>query len=286
MQHGRRRSYCDEFFTREEKAKIAVLPVPYDRTSTWTKGADKGPFCLLEAFDSLETYDIETQSDVSSRGIFVAEPAGKEEEPGKMVKEVEKRVSSLLSSGKFVVTVGGEHSVSVGAMKAHDSFYGGISILQLDAHADLRDEYEGTPFSHACVMARAGEHSPCIQVGVRSMSGEEKVKKGGRIFFAHDIAGSKEWFREVCGGLSDKVYVTIDLDVLDPSIMPATGTPQPGGLDWYTVLGLLREVARSREVVGFDIVELCPIEGFRAPEVLAAKLLYKFLGYIYLGHRE
>ncbi len=280
MSLERRNSYSDEFFLGTDEGEINILPVPYDMTSTWTKGADKGPFSILEAFESLETYDSETGQDISKKGIYVADPVKGELSPEEMVKEVEKRVSGSIASGKFTVTIGGDHSVSIGAIKAHVASKD-ISILQLDAHADLRDEYEGSRYNHACVTARAMEEAPCVQVGIRSISEEEKLKNPDNIFFARSIAGKQDWYDDVLEKLSEKVYVTIDLDVFDPSIMPATGTPQPGGLDWYTILGLLKEVASKREVVGFDIVELCPIAGFKAPEVLAAKLLYKLLNYIY-----
>jgi agmatinase len=178
------------------------------------------------------------------------------------------------------VVVGGEHSVSVGAVQAHVDRYPGLSVLQLDAHADLRDEYEGSKYNHACVMARIRELCPIVQVGIRSMDISEKPALAeNRVFFAHAIHGSLTWIDQVVAGLTERVYLTIDLDAFDPSIMPSTGTPEPGGLGWYEVLTLLKTVCRRRTVVGFDVVELCPVETNWAPDFLAAKLIYKILSY-------
>ncbi|MFH1877559.1 MAG: agmatinase [Candidatus Omnitrophota bacterium] len=267
----------------KEACEIAILPVPYDGTSTWIKGADKGPLAVIEASYALEMYDIETDSEVYLRGIHTCQPVITGTCPEEMVKNVDKAVSLLIDSGKFVVTLGGEHSVSAGAVKAHSRRFENFSVLQLDAHSDLRQEYEGTRYNHACIMARVREICPFAQVGIRSMDiGEKAFIDMDRMFFAGDIAGREGWFASAADKLTENVYVTIDLDVFDPSVMPSTGTPEPGGLDWYTVTGFLREVTRRKNVVGFDVVELCPQEGNKAPDFLAAKLIYKFLSYIYL----
>ncbi|MBD3426609.1 MAG: agmatinase [Candidatus Omnitrophica bacterium] len=270
-----------------DRSSIVILPVPYDRTSTWIKGADKGPFALLEASPELELYDIETDHEVYTRGIYTSAPLEVGQmEPERMCRVVENEVSSLLDGGKFVVTLGGEHSVSIGAVRAHASKEEPLSVLSLDAHADLRDEYHSSRFNHACVGARIKELAHLVEVGVRSMSREEKgVLPEGDIFFARDIASSGTWIDEVLSRLSDKVYVTIDLDVFDPALMPSTGTPQPGGLDWYQVTALLAAVSAQKSVTGFDIVELCPSGNNRAPDFLAAKLVYKFLSYVYKRKR-
>jgi agmatinase len=265
-----------------DKAEIVILPVPYDGTSTWQKGADKGPEALIEASRHMELYDIETDSQVYLKGIFTAEPAEVDASPEKMVESVEKAVRFYLEKSKFVVVVGGEHSVSTGSVKAHSDRYKNITVLQLDAHSDLRDGYEGSKYSHACVMARISEMCPIVQVGIRSMDFSEKdALNMSRVFFAENIQDSTDWIQEVLSKLSEKVYITIDLDVFDPSIMPSTGTPEPGGLLWYNVLMLLKAVFDDKEVVGFDIVELCPSEKNKAPDFLAAKLMYKLLSYKY-----
>jgi agmatinase len=263
-------------------SRIVVVPVPYDGTSTWVKGADKGPGAILGASANVELYDIETDSQVYLNGIFTDEAVTEDRSPEAMVDAVRRRVQAHLANNKFTVVVGGEHSVSVGAVQAHAGRYRGLSVLQLDAHSDLRDEYEGSKFNHACVMARIRELCPIVQVGIRSMDISEKPALAeDRVFFAEDIHDSRAWIDQVVGKLTEQVYLTIDLDAFDPSIMPSTGTPEPGGLMWYDVLALLRAVCRRRTVVGFDVVELCPIETNWAPDFLAAKLIYKILSYRY-----
>ena len=261
-------------------SKIYLVPVPYDGTSSWLKGADKGPDALIEASCNMELYDIETDSEVFEHGIYTDEPVDIGPDPETMVTAVKKRVASHLKNDKFTVVLGGEHSVSIGTIQAHAEKFKDLTVLQLDAHTDLRQEYEGTKFGHADVMARACECSKIVQVGIRSMSSEEKeFMNPANTFFTKDIAGQNGWQEKVLEKLGKKVYVTIDLDVFDPSIMPSTGTPEPGGLGWYEVLDLLKRVAHERELVGFDVVELCPNEINKAPDFLAAKLVYKFLNY-------
>ncbi len=272
----------DKKFTDFKSSKIAILPVPYDITSTWVKGADKGPFALIEASSAVELYDLETDSEVYKKGIHTRPLFNAAKDPEGMARGVEEEVSKLIDAGKFTCVLGGEHSVSLGSVKAHCSTYENITVLQLDAHSDLRDEYEGSRYNHACVMARVKEICPVVQVGVRSMCVEEKEKiDPENTFFAKDIAGGEEWISRVLDRLSLNVYVTIDLDVFDPSIMPSTGTPEPGGLTWYPVMRLLRSLSESKNVVAFDVVELCPSESNKAPDFLAAKLVYTFLSYIF-----
>lgn len=267
-----------------ENAEVVIIPVPYDGTSTWLKGADKGPEAIIEASANMELYDIETDSEAYRKGIFTAQPIKPRPSPEDMVEAVRQKVQEHLQKGKFTVVIGGEHSISVGAVKAHVGQHGDMTVLQLDAHSDLRDEYEGSKYSHACVMARIRELCPIVQVGIRSMDSSEKdVLDSSRTFFARDIVESTSWVDEVVAKLSQKVYVTIDLDVFDPSVMPSTGTPEPGGLDWYGVLGLLKAVCDRRDVTGFDVAELCPDSRNKAPDFLAAKLAYKLLSYKFRG---
>ena len=280
-----RPSYADlppEFSSRKA-ARIAVVPVPYDGTSTWRKGADRGPAALIEASRHLELYDIETDGEVYRNGIFTDRPVGGLSTPESMAAAVHRRVSDHLAADRFVVLVGGEHSVTVGSVKAHAEKYPDLSVLQLDAHADLRPEYRGSRLNHACVMARVREICPAVQVGIRSMDASERPRlRCDRTFLAADIADPDSrsgWMRKAIDGLTDRVYLTVDLDVFDPSVMPSTGTPEPGGLSWYTVLRLLRLLTEKKTLVGFDVVELCPPERPGAPEFLAAKLVYKILGY-------
>ncbi len=284
--------YCGQADSR-----VVVVPVPYDRTSTWVKGADKGPDAIIKASANMELYDIETDSQVYLNGIFtdeaiagglrtpnancrVSEPLP----PAEMVEAVRQRVEKHLARNRFIVVVGGEHSVSIGAVQEHARQHPGMSVLQLDAHSDLRDEYQGSRYNHACVMARIRELCPIVQVGIRSMDASERsAVDADRVFFAQGICDGTGWIDEAIAGLTEHVYITIDLDVFDPSIMPCTGTPEPGGLLWYDVLALVKTVCRRRNVVGFDVVELCPVESNWAPAFLAAKLIYKILSYKFGG---
>jgi len=271
-------------YTHPHTAAVTILPVPYDGTSTWIKGADKGPQAILDASYNLEFYDIETDSEVFRKGIAVDPAVDGLDSPERMTEAVQGRVAGILERGKFPVVLGGEHSVSIGAIEAATKHFDNLTILQLDAHTDLRDSYEGSTHNHACVMARAKELAPIVQVGIRSMDICEKPNLDtDRVFFARTICNRKPdtWVPEVVELLTENVYLTIDLDVFDPSIMPATGTPEPGGLGWYEVTELIRAVCTRRNLVGFDLVELCPRENLWGSDFLAAKLLYKTLTYKY-----
>jgi agmatinase len=269
------RSYRDP-----QHSLIVMVPVPFDATSTWIKGADRGPEAILEASANMELYDIETGSQVYEKGIFTDDPVETGTDPAAMVESVHHRVHHWLEQDKFVVTIGGEHSISLGPVLAHHRKYPDLSVLQLDAHTDLRPEYEGSPFNHACVMSRIREVCPITQVGIRSMDiSEKEFMDPGRVFFQEGIVESNDWIDRVIATLNDNVYLTVDLDVLDPSIMPSTGTPEPGGMEWYPLLNLLRRVSEEKRILGFDVVELCPSEHHRAPDFLAAKLIYKILSY-------
>jgi len=273
-----------EEYSALEHARVVVVPVPYDRTSTWTKGAGKGPKAIIEASAHMELYDIETDSEVYRKGIFTAEAVDGKLPPEDMVETVREEVQRYIENDKFAVVVGGEHSVSIGSVRAHIANDANITVMQLDAHCDLRDEYEGSKYNHACVMARIMELCPIVQVGIRSMDSSEKdLIDMEKVFFAKDIYGNKDWIKTVVSRLSDKVYITIDLDVFDPSIMSTTGTPEPGGLLWYDVLALLKAVSDNKDIVGFDVVELCPDERNKSPDILAAKLIYKLLSYKFKG---
>jgi agmatinase len=263
-----------------EKAKIVILPVPYDGTSTWIKGADKGPEAILEASANMELYDIETDSEIYKKGIYTAKPVKEEKSPEKMTVEVYEKALKYVTDKKFLVTLGGEHSVSVGAIQAYSEVYENLTVLQLDAHSDMRPEYEGSRYNHACAMSRAVECCPVVHVGIRSMDVEEKKYiHPDRIFYAEKRLSDPKWMEKVVNLLSENVYITIDLDVFDPSIMPSTGTPEPGGLFWYEVLNLMRMVNNNCNIVGFDVVELCPNKIDKAPDFLASKLIYKILSY-------
>ena len=261
-------------------SKVVILPVPYDGTSTWGKGADKGPEAILEASVNMELYDIETASEVYKKNIFTAKPVIEKGAPEKMVKKVESVANEFLKQNKFIVTLGGEHSVTSGVVSAYAKKFKNLSVLQLDAHSDLRPEYHGSKYNHACVMSRVHELCPIVQVGIRSMDIIEKpfIDKT-KVFFAENIYNKIDWMDKVISKLTDQVYVTIDLDVFDPSILSSTGTPEPGGLGWYQVLEFLKKVIKKKNVVGFDIVELAPNKNEKSSDFLAAKLIYKLLSY-------
>ena len=274
-------------FCRYETASIAILPVPYDGTSTWMKGASQGPEALIQASAHMELYDIETDSEVFRRGIVTMEPVHCPDDPGQMVFAVYERTGSLVEDKKFIVGVGGEHSVSVGLVRAMAERFPDLSVLQLDAHSDTRDAYEGSPYNHACVMSRIGELCPYVQAGIRSMDASEvKRLKPGRTFFAHEIIKGSNVVSKLMKALTRDVYITIDLDIFDPSVMPSTGTPEPGGLDWYHLFGLLEPVIMAKNVVGIDVTELLPNPVNRAPDFLAAKLIYRILSMIFTQREE
>ncbi|MCL7972053.1 MAG: agmatinase, partial [marine benthic group bacterium] len=247
------------------------------------KGADTGPAALLEASTALELYDVETGTEPWRAGIRTLPAVECPAEPEAMSERVRETVAGVLDAGELPVVLGGEHSVTIGAVAAAADRYSDLTVLQIDAHADTREEYGGSAYNHACVMARARERCPIIQVGIRSVEAEELPGLNpDRVFWAHEIvpAASDTWMDEVVSLLTSVVYVTIDLDAFDPSLLPATGTPEPGGLGWYPVNRLLRRVARASRVVGFDVVELLPREGHHASAFTAAKLVYRFLAEI------
>jgi agmatinase len=270
----------DEVVYGYEESSIIIIPVPYDETSTWMRGADKGPEAVLEASVNLEFYDIETASEAHLQGIHTIEPLLEKSTPGNLVKAVHDRISSLLDDGKFPVMIGGNHTVPIGSFRAFSERYENLSILQLDAHADLRQEYEGSEYNHACAMARAREVASIVQVGIRSMSaGELPFVERDRMFYSYELFYDKSLYSAAIEKLTENVYITIDLDVFDPSIMPSTGTPEPGGPEYFELMHFLRDVIRNRNVVGFDVVELCPSLSNKAPDFLAAKIIYQLLSY-------
>lgn len=269
-----------------EAAAAVIIPVPYDLTTSYVPGTRFGPHALIEASAHMELFDDELECEPAAVGIHtMAELEPETAGPEHMIASVEGVVARVLAAGQLPVLIGGEHSISLGALRAVRQSHPQCCVLQLDAHADLRDSYQGSPFNHACVGRRMHELCPLTQVGVRSLSlPEHHFREGSDIttFFARDIVGhSEEWIARCVDTLAPEVYLTIDLDVLDPSIMPAVGTPEPGGLGWFESLELLHAVCRSRNVIGFDIVELCPQPGNPAPDFTAAKLCYKLLGYVF-----
>lgn len=265
--------------TDYEKARVLVLPVPFGLSTSWQSGTDQGPRAIIEASGYLELYDIETSYEVHAGGIHT-DASVEADSPEALNEALQARVTEHLEAGKFVVTLGGEHTVAYGAAAAHIARFDDLSILHFDAHSDRRDEFEGSRFSHACTLRRISElNDDIVSVGIRSLDRSElEYLDQAKTFFAEDIFHSMEWVEKLVGWLAPNVYLTFDLDVFDPAFMPSTGTPEPGGLDWYQVLGALKPVFAQRNVVGFDVVELMPTAN-KAPDFLAAKLVYKLLSY-------
>tara|TARA_R110002051_G_scaffold70772_1_gene127527 strand:- start:85257 stop:86195 length:939 start_codon:yes stop_codon:yes gene_type:complete len=271
-------------FAQLEKSKIILIPVPYDGTSTWGKGADKGPEAFLEASENMELYDIETDSEVYKQGIHLTEPITENSSPEAMVNEVHNITKDFIKRNKFVTLFGGEHSISIGSIRAFNECFDNLTVLQIDAHADLRESYEGTKYNHACAVYEANQTTNLVQVGIRSMDVIEKtLMDDEKTFYAHDMVNDEYWTDKVIEAMTDNVFITLDLDALDPSIMPSTGTPEPGGLLWYETLDFLKQVFEDKNVVGFDIVELCPNKNDKSSNFLAAKLYYKMLSYKFAG---
>ena len=271
-------------FAQLEKSKIILIPVPYDGTSTWGKGADKGPEAFLEASENMELYDIETDSEVYKQGIHLTDPITENSSPEAMVNEVHAVTKDFIKRNKFVTLFGGEHSISIGSIRAFNECFDNLTVLQIDAHADLRESYEGTKYNHACAVYEASQTTNLVQVGIRSMDIIEKtVMDEEKTFFAHDMVNDEYWTDKVVEAMTENVFITFDLDAFDPSIMPSTGTPEPGGLLWYETMEFLKQVFEEKNVVGFDIVELCPNKNDKSSDFLAAKLYYKMLSYKFAG---
>jgi agmatinase len=270
------------------RARVVVVPVPFDGTTCYRPGTREGPQAIVDASRNLELYDTELRRSPYTVGIHTLRAVEiVNGDATAMVERVEQVTERLLGAGKWVLTLGGDHLVAIGAIRAHARRYPGLSVLQLDAHADLRDEYEGAHYSAATVMRRTLDICPSIvQVGIRSLSEPEARLVEERAIpqlLAADIheqqaQGRRDWVERTLAALHDEVYVTFDIDCFDPSLVPGTGTPEPGGLGWYDAIGLLTEVAARRRIVGADVVELSPLlEGHTSP-VVAAKLAYKLIG--------
>jgi agmatinase len=266
-----------------EHARVVILPIPLDRTTSYVAGTRNGPHEILVASSHMELWDEETGTDVHGIGIFTLPemefPFASLDE---VMHEIGRVTSELVQRGKFPFIIGGEHSITGPAVGAVAKQYPGLSVLQIDAHADLRDTYMGTPHNHACAMRRVLEHARTTQVGIRSLSPEEAAEipsLNTTIFYDYNMRQDPQWIDRVVDSLGEHVYITIDADGLDPAIMPAVGTPEPGGLSWYETLTLLKRVIETKQLVGCDLVELAPMGGNIAPNFLCAKLVYKILSY-------
>lgn len=277
----------EEIYSSFDRAQVLVLPVSYEGTVSYGTGTANGAMAIVNASRNMELYDEETDSEVYKIGIHTLPEFTPRDTPPAMMADLYEYSKDLLRSDKFLCTLGGEHSISAPIIQAHREKHPNLSVLQIDAHADLRDTYDGTPHSHASIMARVVRDMqiPSVQVGIRSISSEEAraLKQGlpTTIFWARDIVGRTDWIVDAVAALTDEVYLTIDIDGLDPSIVPTTGTPEPGGLGWYETLSLIRQLAESKKVVGMDLVEYSYFENYDSPAFLCSKLVYKSLAYIF-----
>ena len=281
--------WLDDEFSDYVRARVAVLPVPYDSTTTARAGAREGPQAIIDASADMELFDLALEAEPYLAGIStLPELAVHAGSPAAMVARVQQVCGELIDDGKLVVTLGGEHSIAIGSALAHAERYPGVSVLYLDAHADFREEYLDTPYNHACALRRIAERGvPAVHVGMRSADKDELgALRDLHIpsFPAHAFRHPAEVADHVIAGLRDEVYISVDLDVFDSGILPAVGTPEPGGLGWYAVTDLLAEVARRRRIVGFDLMELAPQYGPPAAAQLAAKLAYRMIG-LAVGNR-
>ena len=268
-----------------DRAKAVLIPVPYDGTSTWGKGADAGPEALLHATENMELYDMETGTEVYREGVFIAPAVEESASPESMTAAVKTLTASILSDGKMPVVLGGEHSVSIGAIQACADAHPDLAVLHIDAHADLRPSYLGSTCNHACAVHWASQNCTLVQVGIRSMDVSElPFIQDGCLFTGDDCRhrADEDWQAEALEALGQSnrpLYITVDLDAFDPAYLPDTGTPEPGGLDWFQITGLIRKASEKFHIVGFDIVELAAHDGSKPSDFLAAKLLYKMLTY-------
>jgi agmatinase len=267
-----------------KNATVLIWPVPFEKTVTYGRGTAEGPAAIIEASRNMELYDEEIGGETCAIGIHTLQAMDADQDPEQMMPALQREAGRLMETRKFLCMLGGEHSISAPVVRAFREKFSKLSVLQIDAHADLRDSYDGTPHSHASVMRRIVEVCPAVQVGIRSLSIEEAraiPQLPTRVFYAKDITGRMDWIESAVSELTDDVYLTIDIDGFDPSLAPATGTPEPGGLTWNEVLGLIRMLAAKRNVVGMDLVELSGSGESNASSFLAAKLIYKTLGYIF-----
>ncbi len=282
---------AEEEFSSYDHSRILVWPIAYEGTVSYGGGTGRGAEAIIDASRNMELYDDETDAEVYKLGIHTLAESSSIDPPERMMSSLYDRTKELVASNKFVAMIGGEHSVSAPIIRAHAEKYPNLSVLQIDAHADLRDSYDGTPHSHASIMARVVKdlRIPAVQCGIRSISAEEARNLKSlptRIFWARDIVGRSDWWDDAVEGLTENVYLTIDIDGLDPSLVSATGTPEPGGLGWYETIGLIRTLARKRKVVGMDLTEYSYVEGQSASAFLCAKLIYKTLAFVFEKETE
>ena len=277
----------DDDLSDYRSSRVVILPIPYDATASYGSGARNGPHAIISASRQVETFDNAFGLEPCQVGITTSgELEPESSSPEAMMARIEKAASKIIDDGKFLLSLGGEHSITGPLVKAHKSRFPDLSVLQIDAHTDLREEYQGSRFSHACVMSRVGEICGFVSVGIRSFcdsEGERQAIRDGRIIEPSAFRKNQDTISIILSLLTDKVYITFDLDGFDPSVMPAVGTPEPGGLLWDEAIELIMAVGRSKSIVGCDIAELAPIPGMIYPDFTAARLAYKLIGSAFFG---
>ncbi|MFG6685702.1 agmatinase [Mariniflexile sp. HNIBRBA6329] len=272
-----------EEFAKLEQSKIVLIPVPFDGTSTIQKGASKGPEAFLNASNNMELYDIETDTEVYQQGIHLVDAVEADNSPEALVDAVHQTTKKYIKKNKFVTVFGGEHTISIGTIRAFNEMFPSLTVLHIGAHANLRKSHNGLSLNNACALNEANHTTNLIQVGIRSMSAKEKtIADTDKTYFAHEMAVDDTWMDAAIDQMTDNVFINFSLNGLDLSIMPNTTSPLPGGLFWYETLDFLKQVFAEKNVVGFDIVELCPNEKQKSSDFLAAKLYYKMLSYKFM----
>ena len=272
-----------EEFSKLEQSKIVLIPVPFDGASTAQKGSDKGPEAFLNASNNMELYDIETDTEVYQQGIYLADAIEENTSPKDMVEAVHQSTKKYIKKNKFVTVFGGEHAVSIGTIRAFNEMFPSLTVLNIGAHSNLRKSHNGSSINNACALHEANQTTNLIQVGIRSISAIEKtIADPDKTYFAHEMAVDDTWMDSAIDQMTDNVFINFSLNALDISILPNTASPLPGGLLWYETLEFLKQVFAEKNVVGFDIVELCPSVKQKASDFLAAKLYYKMLSYKFM----
>lgn len=274
----------DDEFSAYGSSKVVIVPIPYEKTVSFGKGTAFGPSAIINASSSIELYDDELHCEPADIGIHTLKEIDYNFEPEQITDVIKSTNENLLEDEKFIINLGGEHTITIGSVFGFKSFFEDFSVLSIDAHCDLRDEYEGKKYCHATVMRRIVEQDiPVVQVGIRSYSKEESQfiisSEDVVVVHANEIKKNGDWINQTISNIKKKVYLSIDVDGLDPAYVPSTGTPEPGGLGWYQTLDLLKKLFLEKDVIGMDIVELSPVDELHAPDVFVAKLAYKSIGY-------
>ena len=270
-----------EKYAKIDTSKVVLIPVPYDGTTTaWQKGAANGPKAFLDASENMELFDIETTSEVYKNGVFIADAISEADAPEKLVRAVHATTKEFIQKNKFVTLIGGEHSVSIGSVRAFNECFDNITVVHLGAHANLRKEFEGSPYNNACAMSEASQTTNLIQIGIRSMDAIEQTSNDEeKIFYAHEMVTDDYWMENALDIMTANVFLSFNLNALDVSLMRSTSYPEPGGLFWYETLEFLKKLFKEKNVVGLEITDLCPNENDKASDYVAAKLYYKMLSY-------